>query len=84
MCPKQILFDGKITIIRPLAYVEEGLIRKFVKTLDFPHHKCSCPNSVTSKRTQIEGIIKKLEKICPDVRTNIFRSVKRIKTDYLL
>ncbi|MCX5701070.1 MAG: tRNA 2-thiocytidine(32) synthetase TtcA [Candidatus Omnitrophica bacterium] len=84
MSPKQELFKGKIIIIRPLAYVEEELIRRFAKTLDFPHHKCSCPNSSTSKRTKMEAIIKDLEKICPEVRTNIFRSLKRIKTDYLL
>jgi tRNA 2-thiocytidine biosynthesis protein TtcA len=84
MAPKQELFDGKIVIIRPLAYVEEDLIRRFARTLDFPHHKCACPNSITSKRTKIENIIKDLEKICPDVKTNIFKSVKRIKEDYLL
>jgi len=84
MCPKQELFKGKIVIIRPLAYTEEELIRRFAKNLDFPHHKCSCPNSVTSKRTKMEHIIKELEKICPEVRTNIFRSVKRIKKEYLL
>jgi len=84
MCPRQELFDGKIVIIRPLAYVEEDLIRRFAKTLDFPHYKCVCPNSVTSKRTKMKGIIKELEKACPDVKTNIFKSVKRIKKDYLL
>jgi len=84
MCPKQELFKGKIVIIRPLAYTEEELIRRFAKNLDFPHHRCSCPNSVTSKRTKMEHIIKELEKICPEVRTNIFRSVKRIKKEYLL
>jgi len=84
MSPRQELFKGKIKIIRPLAYVEEDLIRSFVKTLDFPHHKCSCPNSITSMRTKVEGIIKELKKVCPDVKKNIFRSVKRIKTDYLL
>ncbi len=84
MNPKQELFDGKITIIRPLAYVEENLIRKFAKDLDFPHHKCVCPNSITSKRTKVEQIIKDLEKITPDIKKNIFRSIKRIKKDYLL
>lgn len=84
MSPKQELFKGKITIIRPLAYVEEDLIKKFSKTLDFPHHKCACPNSITSQRTKIENIIKELEKVCPDVKKNIFRSIKRIKKDYLL
>jgi len=84
MSPKQELFNGKITIIRPLAYVEEDMIRRFTRLAGFPHEKCSCPNSLTSNRTKITGIIKDLEKVCPDIRTNIFRSVKRIKKDYLL
>lgn len=84
MAPRQELFKGKIVLIRPLAYVEEEMIVKFAKSLDFPHHKCACPNSLTSNRTKITGIIRELEKVCPDVKTNIFRSVKRIKKDYLL
>lgn len=82
--PKQELFAGKIILIRPLAYVEEDLIKRFVKVADFPHQKCVCPNSITSKRTKIEKIIRDLENICPEVKKNIFRSVKRIKSDYLL
>jgi tRNA 2-thiocytidine biosynthesis protein TtcA len=84
MVPKQELFKGKVVIIRPLAYVEESLIVRFAKVADFPHHKCACPNSVTSQRTKISAIINELEKMCPDVRTNIFRGTKRIKKEYLL
>lgn len=84
MSPKQELFKGKIVIIRPLAYVDEDLIRRFAKEAAFLHEKCACPNSITSNRTKITGIIKDLEKVCPEIRTNIFRSVKRIKKDYLL
>ncbi|MDI6606434.1 MAG: ATP-binding protein [Candidatus Omnitrophota bacterium] len=84
MSPKQELFKGKITLIRPLAYVEEGMIVKFAKEADFPHEKCSCPNSLTSNRNRISRIIRELERVCPDVKTNIFRSLKRIKKDYLL
>lgn len=84
MVPKQELFKGKITIIRPLSYVEESMIVKFAKSADFYHEKCACPNSLTSKRTKITNIIRELEKVCPEVKTNIFKSVKRIKKDYLL
>ena len=84
MAPKQELFNGKVTIIRPLAYVEEREIVKLAKSLDFPHEKCSCPNSVNSQRTHVEKIIRELEKTCPQVKTNIFRAIKRIKKDYLL
>jgi tRNA 2-thiocytidine biosynthesis protein TtcA len=84
MSPKQELFGGKIVIIRPLVYVEEDMIVRFAKAAGFPHQKCVCPNSLTSNRTKIADMIKDLKKVCPDVKTNIFRSVKRIKEDYLL
>ncbi|MFH1129046.1 MAG: ATP-binding protein [Candidatus Omnitrophota bacterium] len=84
MSPKQDLFKGKITLIRPLAYVEEHLIRKFVKEEKIPTFDCICPNSVTSNRAKMGKIISELKKVCPDVKKNIFRSLKRIKKEYLL
>ena len=84
MSPRQELFKGKITLIRPLVYVEEDMIARFGKSAGFPQQRCACPNSVTSKRTKISNIIKDLKKVCPEVKTNIFRSVRRIKKDYLV
>jgi tRNA 2-thiocytidine biosynthesis protein TtcA len=84
MSPKQELFNGKIIIIRPLAYVEEDMIRRFAKVAGFPHQSYVCPNSLTSNRTKITEIIRDIKKVCPDVKTNIFRSIKRIKAQYLL
>jgi len=84
MSPKQELFGGKIILIRPLAYVEEYTIKRFAKLEKLPHQACVCPRSITSSRTRIANIIRQLKKVCPDVKTNIFRSVKRIKEDYLL
>ena len=84
MSPKQELFKGKIIVIRPLAYVEEDMIRRFARSAGFLPQKYTCPNSITSNRTKIAEIIKDLKRTCPDIKTNIFRSVKRIKEDYLL
>lgn len=84
MTPKQELFGGKITIIRPLAYVEEKEIIRFGRQIDFPHPRCKCPNADISKRNKVAGIIKDLEKICPNTKSNIFNALKRIKKDYLL
>jgi tRNA 2-thiocytidine biosynthesis protein TtcA len=84
MSPKQELFKGKIIVIRPLAYVEEDMIRRFAKEAEFPYEKCVCPNSIASNRRKIANIISDLKKVCPDVKTNIFRSIKRIKEQYLL
>jgi len=84
MSPKQSLFGGKVIIIRPLAYVEEHLIKRFVKEEKLPVQECSCPNADTSKRAKVSEIIKSLGKNCPEIKKNIFNSLKRIKKDYLL
>ena len=84
MKPKQELFEGNLTIIRPLAYVEERLIIKFCKDKNLPYLENNCPNAKNSKRLLIKNIVKNLEKICPDVKTNIFRAIKRIRKDYIL
>lgn len=83
MCPRQELFKGKIVIIRPLAYVEEDMIKAFAKEAGFMHEKCKCPNSFTSNRTKMRALITQLKKLNPDVKTNIFRSVTRVKKEYL-
>ncbi|MDD3807932.1 MAG: ATP-binding protein [Candidatus Marinimicrobia bacterium] len=84
MVPKQELFKGKITLIRPLAYVEERLIERFAKEAGLGHDTCTCPHSIVSNRNRLGRIIREMERVCPDVKKNIFRSVKRVKKDYLL
>ena len=83
MNPRQELFSGKIVIIRPLCYVEEENMRRFARESGFPAQVCKCPNSDTSKRRMMKNIIKGLEEGCTFVKTNIFRSVSRVKEDYI-
>jgi len=82
MNPAQELLGGKLTIIRPLCYVEEQHTRRFAKESGFPSQVCRCPNSETSKRRAMKDIIKKLERGCPQIKTNIFRSISRVNTEY--
>lgn len=84
MSPKQELFGGKVVIIRPLVYVEEEMLKRFAKQEGLLGITGRCPKANLSQRTQIAKIIQQLKKICPDIKTNIFRSIKRIKKDYLL
>lgn len=84
MGPKQELFKGKITLIRPLAYVQECLIKRFAKEQKLGHDSCVCSHSVTSNRNLMGKMIARLEKISPNVKKNIYRSLKRVKQDYLL
>ncbi|MFH1359461.1 MAG: ATP-binding protein [Candidatus Omnitrophota bacterium] len=84
MVPKQELFNGKLTIIRPLAYIQEKETVHFIKRRkDLQYSACQCPNSDVSKRRVMKKLIKKLEKQVPCIRENIVRSIKRIKEEYL-
>lgn len=83
MNPRQDLFKGKLAIIRPLCHVEEENMRKFAKESKFPSQMCRCPNSQLSKRRRMKEFIREIERSCKHVRTNIFRSMSRIKKDYI-
>ncbi len=84
MLPLQPLFRGKITIIRPLALVEEKKVERFAKEMDLPTFSCGCPVSGRTKRRKIKEWIHTLEQENKRVRGNIFRSLSNIKVDYLL
>ncbi|HQP91569.1 MAG TPA: ATP-binding protein, partial [Candidatus Omnitrophota bacterium] len=83
MCPKQEMFGGKVFLIRPLAYIEEKEISLFAKTNKYPVSKCNCSFGETSKRAYVKKFLNELEKVCPPVKSNVFKSLSRIKKDYL-
>jgi tRNA 2-thiocytidine biosynthesis protein TtcA len=84
MQPYQEMFNGELAIIRPLAYVEEQEIVRLATKLDLPVIMSECPNSQTSKRNLIKGIVEELEKHNKNVKKNIFRSLQRVREEYLL
>lgn len=83
MSPKVNMFEGELDIIRPLAYVDEKHIVKYAKQQNFPSQLCRCPYGQNSQRRQIKNMINEVEKVCPNVKLNIFNSMKRIKKEYL-
>jgi len=83
MNPRQELFKGKITLIRPLCYVNEDALRKFAKESGFPSQMCKCPNSKTSKRRVVKEFLNEVEKDCDHVKQNVFNSMSRVNKEYL-
>ena len=84
MLPVQPLFHGKITLIRPLALLEERKIERFAKEMGLPYFPCGCPASGRSKRRRVKELICALEKENCRVKGNIFRALSNIKLDYML
>ncbi|MHB8111104.1 MAG: tRNA lysidine(34) synthetase [Syntrophorhabdaceae bacterium] len=83
MLPYQDMFEGELAIIRPLAYVEEKELTRLSELLRLPVIASSCPHGDVSKRALVKGIVADLKKHNPNVKKNIFRSLTRIRQDYL-
>ena len=83
MLPDQPIFGGKLHIIRPLAYIREGLVKRYAKERGFPVIENGCPTSRTSKRRRVKELLDGLEKESPRVRDNIWKAMGHVKMDYL-
>ncbi|MDD5101150.1 MAG: hypothetical protein PHP66_09415, partial [Syntrophales bacterium] len=68
---------------RPLAYLREGLLKKYAKERKFPVIENGCPTSRTSRRRYVKGLLDDLEKENPRVRDNIWKAMGHVKTAYL-
>jgi tRNA 2-thiocytidine biosynthesis protein TtcA len=84
MLPFQSLFKGKITLIRPLALIEEKKIERFAREMDLPFGPSGCPSSGKTKRKEVKELIETLGRKNHKVKGNIFRSLSNIKLDYML
>ena len=84
MVPFQPLFENRFTVIRPLAYVDEDLIRQFAAEQDFPAFINACPSAAVSKRRAVKELLFRLYRSNDKIKGNIFRSLSRVRPDYLL
>ena len=84
MVPSQAFFQGKFTVIRPLAFADEQLIRKFTRDQKFPEFINPCPSANSSKRKEVKTFLQQLYRANKKVKGNIFRAMSHVNTDYLL
>ncbi len=84
MIPNQSFFKGEFNLIRPLAYIEESLLKRFAREAELPVMINPCPTAQPSKRKYIKEFLNKLEKDNGSIKENIFKALKNVKPDYLL
>ncbi|MBW1989601.1 MAG: tRNA 2-thiocytidine(32) synthetase TtcA [Deltaproteobacteria bacterium] len=84
MRPKQDFFGGEISVIRPLAYVDEADLVRFSKALEFPEFPTGCPTDGKSKRSEVKEVLSVLYARNKKIKGNLFRSMSRVRREYLL
>ena len=75
--PKTYLERSRVTVIRPMLYVNEYELRKFGELSDLPVVKNPCPMDQTSKRADIKRTLDALNRENHIFRDNVFGAVKR-------
>jgi len=84
MQPKQPFFNGKLTVIRPLAYTDSEIIRRFARKFQLPQFNNPCPSAKSSRRSDIRDMLTALYKKNKKIKGNLFRSMHNVRSDYLL
>jgi tRNA 2-thiocytidine biosynthesis protein TtcA len=84
MVPKQELFQGKLTIIRPLCLVDEEKIEAFSQLHRLPVLSDPCPVRGHTRRAQIKEWLNLIFKKDPHTKGNAFHALSNVNLEYLL
>lgn len=84
MLPRQEMFKGLLTIIRPLSYIPKHKIIKACNTLKLQAFSNPCPSAGKTRREEIKKLLDELYKSNKSARSNIFRALGNVKKEYLL
>ncbi len=84
MQPVQELFQGALTLIRPLYLVDEDLVTRYSRSMGWDTIDLGCPTSGFSKRQGIKDMLKDLYRSNKKIKGNIFHALHHVNVDYLL
>jgi len=84
MVPNQKLFDGRVNIIRPMAYLDKNDIREIAAKADIIPVKNPCPQDEDSKRHNTRKVVALLSELDPKIKANMFAALSNIRQEYLL
>ncbi|MBN2122964.1 MAG: tRNA 2-thiocytidine(32) synthetase TtcA [Deltaproteobacteria bacterium] len=83
MKPVQELFDGRLTVIRPLYMINESSVRKYARSMDWPQIDLGCPTAGSSKRESIKEMLNGFYRSNRKIRGNIFHALQNVNLKYL-
>jgi tRNA 2-thiocytidine biosynthesis protein TtcA len=83
MLPKQTLFDGRLTLIRPLYAIPEKETARFTRRGGMPVVSCRCPVDGETRREMFKRIIKDIERAHPAAAVNGLRALENVNLEYL-
>ncbi len=84
MVPSQSLFNGDLTVIRPLAFLNKEQVKALAENANINGAANPCPLSGTTKREQVRALLDNLYQSNTKIKGNIFAALSNVRQDYLL
>lgn len=87
MPPMLKMFGGEITLIRPLVYLTSEETAKYAEYRNLPVSKSKCPYYNDGKikhREYLNNLLRDLQEYWPNIKQNIFNSLKKVRKEYLV
>jgi tRNA 2-thiocytidine biosynthesis protein TtcA len=85
MRPRQDLFGGRLSIIRPLAYLDEADIISYCRLHHLPTDSPSCSfQSENSRRQAMKRLLAGLQRENSKTRDSLFHALANVRSEYLL
>ncbi len=82
--PKLPILDNKFTIIRPLAYIEENQLRKYVEDKKLPVFKLACLIGDNKRRKFIQKKVDEFSKEIPNFKRNVYAAFRHPSSNFFL
>ena len=73
--PKSYMEKYNLSIIRPMVYIDEYMIKKTVKDNGYPIIKNPCIADGHTKRQEVKELIKNLQGTFPNLKEKLFSSL---------
>ena len=78
-CFAPVTRQDSFSVIRPMIYVPEGMIRGFAKRYELPVVYNPCPYDNNSRRSDIKEMLRKLTAVNKQYKNNIFHAITLTK-----
>lgn len=83
MPPKLVMNKFDMTLIRPMCLVHEADLEELAKLRGFRKQIKNCPYETQSNRTDMKGILKRLEALNPEARYSLWGSMTNVQEELL-
>ena len=84
MVPKQELFNGRLSVIRPLAYIEKQEVTDIGETVGLTAVNNLCPLAGDTRREQVQKMLQNIYDQIPGAKASLFASLKNVRKGYML